>query len=150
MSPSYWGPNTWIFMHTLACKIKEDSFPIIGKQLVLYLIQISYNLPCPECSQHAKQFWSNVNVNNVTKKQDIINILYVFHNSVNRRKKMPMFKYDNLNIYEEKSLAITYNMFSKTFNTHGNMKLLNESFHRNRLLLSLRKWLTTNLYHFNQ
>ena len=59
MSPSYWGPNTWIFMHTLACKIKEDSFPIIGKQLVLYLIQISYNLPCPECSQHAKQFWSN-------------------------------------------------------------------------------------------
>lgn len=150
MSPSYWGPNTWIFMHTLACKIKEDSFPIIGKQLVLYLIQISYNLPCPECSQHAKQFWSNVNVNNVTKKQDIINILYVFHNSVNRRKKMPMFKYDNLNIYEEKSLPITYNMFSKTFNTHGNMKLLNESFHRNRLLLSLRKWLTTNLYHFNQ
>ena len=62
MSPSYWGPSTWIFMHTLAANVKETSFPIIGPSLILILIQICNNLPCPECSQHAKQFWSKVNI----------------------------------------------------------------------------------------
>ena len=40
MSPSYWGPSTWIFMHTLAAKIKETSFPLIGPNLITFLIQI--------------------------------------------------------------------------------------------------------------
>ena len=55
MSQSYWGPSTWIFMHTLASKIKETSFPSFGKNLIMILIQICNNLPCPECAQHAKQ-----------------------------------------------------------------------------------------------
>ena len=54
MSVSYWGPSTWVFMHTLAAKVKESDFPVIGSSLILVMIQISNNLPCPECAQHAK------------------------------------------------------------------------------------------------
>jgi len=149
MSPSYWGPSTWIFMHTLSAKIKETSFPVIGKSLIIILIQICNNLPCPECSQHARQFWSKVKTSNITTKSDIINLLFVFHNMVNKRKKQLPFKHENLRYYETRNIIETYNRFSQNFNTHGNMNLINESFHRNIMLANLRKWLMTNLVHFN-
>ncbi len=149
MSPSYWGPSTWIFMHTLAAKIKESSFPVIGPSLILVLIQICNNLPCPECAQHAKQFWTKVKTANIKTKDDLINLLFVFHNMVNKRKQLPPFKYHNLTYYKTKNIVQTYNSFSRNFNTRGNMSLINESFRRNMMLSSLRAWLMTNLTHFD-
>lgn len=149
MSPSSWGPSTWLFMHTLASKIKDTSFPIIGLNLIQILIQISNNLPCPECSQHAKVFWSQVKIGNIKTKVDLINLLFVFHNMVNKRKGYPPFKYENLQYYNNKNVIETYNMFSRNFNTKGNMNLINESFHRNRFLASLRTWMITNVGHFD-
>ena len=150
MSPSSWGPSTWMFIHTLASKIKETSFPLIGPNLILVLIQICNNLPCPECSQHDKHFLSNVKTANIKNKSDLINLLFVFHNMVNQRKQLRQFKYENLNYYESKNVIDTYNSFSKNFNTHGNMNLINESFHRNMMLSSLRNWLMSNVNHFNK
>lgn len=150
MSPSYWGPSTWVFMHTLAAKIKEDSFPLIGPNLILVLMQICNNLPCPECSQHAKQFWSKVKTSNIKNKMDLINLLFVFHNMVNKRKQTRPFKYENLRYYETKNVIETYNVFSKNFNTRGNMNLINESFHRNMMLSSLRNWIMLNVNHFEK
>jgi hypothetical protein len=149
MSPSQWGPPTWIFIHTLAEKIKESSFPIIGPHVILLILQICNNLPCPDCAQHAKQFWSNVKLANIKTKTDLINVLFVFHNTVNKRKFLPAFKYNNLQYYNSTSIIQTFNIFSKNFTTKGNMNLINESFHRNMLLSSLRTWLMTNLIHFN-
>lgn len=149
MSPSSWGPPTWMFMHTLASKIKDSSFITIGPQLILLLNQICNNLPCPECALHAKQFWSKVKTANIQNKTDLINLLYVFHNMVNQRRKIRPFRYENLAIYEKRNLIETYNNFSRNFNTKGNMNLINESFHRNMFLSSLRSWLMTNLIHFN-
>jgi len=149
MSPSYWGPSTWIFMHTLAAKIKETSFPLIGPHLILIMIQICNNLPCPECSQHARQFWSKVKTANIKTKVDLINLLFVFHNMVNKRKQLRPFKYDNLQYYETRNVIETYNTFSQNFNTRGNMNLINESFHRNMMVASLRSWIMGNLIHFN-
>jgi hypothetical protein len=139
-----------MFIHTLASKIKETSFPLIGPNLILILIQICNNLPCPECSQHAKHFWSKVKTANIKNKSDLINLLFVFHNMVNQRKQLRQFKYENLNYYESKNVIDTYNSFSKNFNTHGNMNLINESFHRNMMLSSLRNWLMSNVNHFNK
>lgn len=150
MSPSYWGPSTWIFMHTLVAKIKETSFPLIGPNLILVLMQICNNLPCPECSQHAKQFWSKVKTANIKTKTDLINLLFVFHNMVNKRKQQPVFKYENLQYYETRNIIETYNIFARNFNTRGNMNLINESFHRNMMISNLRTWVMSNLIHFDK
>jgi hypothetical protein len=115
MSPNQWGPPTWIFLHTLAAKIKEDSFPIIGPNLILLIIQICYNLPCPECSQHARQFWAKVNTGNIKNKTDLINLLFVFHNMVNKRKRLPPFKYVDLQYYLTRNVIETHNQFAKNF-----------------------------------
>jgi len=150
MSPNTWGPSTWIFMHTLAAKVKESNFPTIGSSLILLLIQISNNLPCPECALHAKAFWSKVKTANIKSKSDLINILFVFHNMVNKRKGYPPFRYENMGYYNTKNVIDTYNMFARNFNTRGNMNLINESFHRNMMMSSLRTWLMANVKHFDK
>jgi hypothetical protein len=149
MSPSQWGPPTWIFFHTLAEKIKDDQYNVIGKQVIYYIIQICNNLPCPECSVHAKQFWSKVNVDKVNTKTDLINLLFVFHNSVNKRKNSRPFRYIDLQYYKTLNLIETFNNFTRIFNTKGNMNLLTEAFHRDRLLVSIKKWFMGNIQYFN-
>jgi hypothetical protein len=148
MSPSSWGPSTWIFMHTLAAKIKEDSFPLIGQPLIQNIIQICSNLPCPDCAEHAMTFWSHVKISNIQKKQDLIDLLFVFHNTVNRRKQYKPYRYEDLNYYTSQNLVERYNLFCRNFHTKGNMNLISESFRRNMFLSSLRTWLMANFRHF--
>ena len=148
MSPSQWGPPTWIFIHTLVAKIKEEQFSAVAQQVISHIIQICLFLPCPECSVHAKQFWANVNIKNIQTKQDLVNLLFVFHNSVNKRRNVKPFKYVDLQYYNTLKLIETFNNFARNFNTNGNMKLINESFHRSRLLQSIRAWLMVNLSNF--
>lgn len=149
MSPSQWGPPTWLFLHTLAEKVKEESFPIIGRQIIINIIQICNLLPCPECAQHAKEFWANVSINNVSTKTDLKNLLYVFHNSINKRKKMLPYKHADLENYSKISIINAFNFFVRNFNTKGNMNLINESFHRGRFLRGFRQWFMNNITHFD-
>jgi len=149
MSPSTWGPPTWIFIHTLAEKIKDSSFDLIGTNLIMFIMKICHNLPCETCSQHAKQFWIKVKIANIKNKTDLINLLFVFHNMVNKRKRYLPFKYIDLQYYKSRNVIETHNQFAKNFNTKGNMNLINEAFHRNMLLTTLKTWLMNNLSHFN-
>ena len=146
MSPSQWGPPTWIFMHTLAAKIKEEQFPVIGPQVISHLIQICMFLPCPECSDHAKQFWANVNTKNIKTKQDLINLLFVFHNSVNKRKNLPIFPYSELKPKYEKAIFINIvNHFMHFYKMeHHAVRLMSEDMYRRRSAKSILDWLHTN------
>jgi len=148
MSPNQWGPPTWIFMHTLSEKIKPSSYPIAGKQIINFIILICRNLPCPECAQHAKEFWAKVKIQNINSKQDLSNLLFVFHNTVNKRRGAKPFKYEDLSYYKERGVLESFNIFARNFTTRGNMNLINESFHRNMMLSNLRNWLMNNIQHF--
>ena len=148
MSPNQWGPPTWNLFHTLAEKIKEDQYPIIGLQLYYQIMQICHQLPCPECSDHAKLFLSKINTNNLKPKNELKNMLYVFHNNVNGRKNNPQYKYENLEIYKSKNIINVFNEFSKNFTSNGNMKLLADNFQRRQMLIAFKKWLMKNIYSF--
>lgn len=151
MSPSYWGPNTWEFFHTATIQMKEESFPLIGNTFISILRTICMHLPCPECSEHAKEFWRFVRIENIQTKQDMINLIFVFHNMVNKRKRAPLFLHENLiPKYGQNNLVHVYSNFVKTFHTKGNMQQLNESFHRNIMLSQLRLWMLSNLQHFQK
>ena len=69
---------------------------------------------------------------------------------VNKRKTYQPFRCENLGYYNTKNIIDTYNIFAKNFNTKGNMSLINESFHRNRMLSSLRTWLMANVKYFDK
>jgi len=148
MSPSYWGPATWNFFHTLAAKIKEEEYPTIGPQIFSLIRDICSNLPCPDCSEHAKRFVSNVNISTLKTKQDLINVLYVFHSVVNKRKGKPAYKFENLDTYKSNNIIGAFNNFSKVYNTTGNMKLMTEEFHRRRTLFNVKNWVLLNYMKF--
>lgn len=149
MSPSVWGPPVWNFLHTIAAKIKEDKFTVVAPQLFFYIQKICANLPCPECSQHAKTFLGKLNFRKIVTKLDLMRVLCIFHNSVNRRKAKPIYSFEGLDKYSKNNLIQAYNQFIFVFNTKGNMKLLADSFQRKLIVQQFRNWFIQNLQNFD-
>ena len=99
MGNNKWGPSIWFFFHTLAEKIKEDKFEQYKYQLVGVIKNICRALPCPDCSQHATSFWRKVNEHGIRDKNDLRNLLFIFHNKVNVRTNKPLYPKEKLDIY---------------------------------------------------
>jgi hypothetical protein len=75
-------------------------------------------------------------------------VLYVLHNHVNKRKNKQIFKLENLKMYENRNIINVYNRFTLVYNTHGNMKLLTDTFQRQLLIAEFKKWLVKNIKSF--
>lgn len=147
--PEVWGPPTWIFLHTLVSKLKNEYFNILGKQLFFLIKRICNNLPCPECSTHATSFLMRIPENKIITKESLINTMYIFHNTVNQRKNKPQYNFEDIKIYESKNVIIEYNNFVKVFNTKGNMNMISQSFQRQILLKNIKNWIVKNIKYFD-
>ena len=147
-NPSVWGPPVWKLFHILIENIKEESFPKLHVELFQLIKRISSFLPCPECSLHATTFLSKVRMEQISCKNDFKSMLYIFHNKVNLRRKKPLFPYVEMEKYKNQKLIPAYNNFIMVYNTKGNMNLLTDSFQRQFVLKDFKKWITTNLVHF--
>jgi len=148
MSTSVWGPPTWILFHTLIEKMTDDGFNVVGLALFGYIRRICNNLPCPDCANHATTFLSKVNVQNLKTKKDLRDMMYIFHNVVNKRKNKPMHNVNELVSYKSNNTIVCYNKFISVYKTTGNMKLLADSFQRKLLIADFKKWLLTNIKYF--
>ena len=148
MSPNKWGPPVWTLFHTLAEKITDIGYQQIGTQLFYNIYRICSSLPCPDCAYHATRFLGKINPSRLKTKTDLKNFLYIFHNVVNAKKHKPPFHTISLDIYKNKNLNNVYNNFIQVYNTRGNMKLLTESFQRQRVLGEFKKWFFSNFKFF--
>ena len=146
--PEVWGPPIWTFFHTLAEKVNEDYFLSIKTSLFFFIKRICNFLPCPDCSQHANRFLAKVDISKIKNKLDFKNMLYVFHNSVNKRKSKQLFSYENINVYKNYNVGVAFNNFVSVYHTKGNMNLIAESFQRNLLIKDLKVWLISNHKYF--
>jgi hypothetical protein len=149
MSPSIWGPPIWLFFHTIVEKLKDDKFDATSGELFMYIKKICTVLPCPDCSNHATNFFKKINFAGVRNKNDLKNVFYIFHNSVNKRKGKEMFKPDILSRYANENLINNYNNFVSVYKTKGNMKLLADSFQRQIILTEFKRWIIANISNFN-
>ena len=77
-------------------------------------------------------------------KNEFKNMLYLFHNWVNAKKRKPLFNYANMNKYANLHLPFVINNFIANYNTKGNMKLLTESFQRSFVIKDFISWFKTN------
>ena len=80
-----WAPHTWVFFHCFANKINKRFFEGNRAQCLQILKNICMALPCVECTKHAIAFMNTVNERNVRTKEELIQMLFVFHNKVNKR-----------------------------------------------------------------
>lgn len=146
--PEVWGPPTWIFFHVLAEKMNEKKFNVLMPQVFQIIKRLCAFLPCPDCSKHATNFLNKIKMKEIDTKEKFVGMLYLFHNSVNFRKKKKMFNFKNMIVYKNINIISAYNNFIRVYNTKGNMSLLTESFQRDLILTYLRKWLKHNIFYF--
>jgi len=147
-APEVWGPATWTLFHVLAEKVNEFVYPRIAGQLFDVIKRICSALPCPECAQDATIFLSKVRLHELRSKNDFKNMIYMFHNYVNAKKRKPLFNYVNLEIYKRYNIVSVFNRFISVYHTKGNMRLLAESFQRQLIIKNIREWFSRNIYCF--
>ena len=147
-----WGSPTWFFLHTLAEKIDVHKFQDIKSGLLTIIFMIVSNLPCPICSNHAKEFLNSVNFNTIENKEDLKFLLFNFHNLVNSRKHYAIFTYEELN--EKYSCAITQNIIQNFMvqftKKSGNIRLIADDLHRQTMISSIKQFLNSNIGSFAQ
>lgn len=143
-----WGPPTWTLFHTLAEKVKDDCYLNIAPELVSFIRRICFLLPCPDCQDHASQYWKTTRYNLTTRK-GLKDFLFTFHNEVNKRKNYPIQKIDILQTYSNKKLSHVYNTFVSIFLAKTTTRLMVDSLHRRRLIDDFKLWLLKNASSFN-
>lgn len=151
MSRSVWGPCTWYLFHTLAEKIKDEEFDSMKSEIINITKTICNNLPCPSCQEHAKKKMSSLNINAIKTKDDLKYIYFDFHNSVNKRKKKPLFTLEELNNkYRTSKTENIIRFFIQTWShQYNNPTLMTQGFQRSLFLNTFISWIKTHGFKFN-
>ena len=85
----------------------------------------------------------------INNKTDLKQILFIFHNSVNIRKKKSLFSLDALNKYTYANLSMVIYNFKMNYNSARNMKLMSETFQRSLVISQFNQWLNINKQYLN-
>ena len=147
-----WASPTWMLFHTLAEKIKYEYYNETKEELIELIISISCNLPCPQCSSHSKEYFKKIkkNKNIADKKEDLIKLLYDFHNNVNIRLNKPVFNFENIHTYKNSNTIQVVNTFINRYTISNNRSHL---FHRaltaKHIIMNMINWFNKNIYKFD-
>jgi hypothetical protein len=109
---------------------------------------ICNNLPCPYCATDATNYLNKINVADLKTKRHFKDMIYLFHNYVNNKKKKGLFNYANINYYNNQNIVFASNNFIRVYHTKGNMQQLSESFQRQLVLKTFKRWIRENLKSF--
>ena len=146
-----WGPAIWFLLHTLSVKIKEERFQSIRYELLNHIYTICTNLPCPICSNHAKDYLNGINMNTIQTKDDFKKLIWAFHNNVNKEKGYSFFPFEQVDL--KYSLAVTNNIiinFIAHFSDSSrSVKLLADDLLRSQLCKVLKEWFNRNITAFD-
>ena len=132
-----WGNITWKFFHTLAEKINPIHFDTVKPKILSILYELSGNLPCPDCSNHAQQVLKEGYYYKIKNKEHLILFIQQFHNIVNIKLNLPVyypssFQYKNNNLFNiYKEMIYTFSKYKSTG------KLMSHNFKRNIYLEKL-------------
>lgn len=145
-----WGKSTWYLFHTVAEKIKDEYFLQKRKEILDLIFLICRNLPCPICSEHAKEYLNSINFNNIQTKQSLKRMLFDFHNNVNAKKDYPVFNISELKMYEGAVLSNILQYFLNNFIMKTNsIQFVNVTIQRNMIKREVKKWFDNNMHYFN-
>ena len=146
-----WGEPIWFLFHTLAQKVKNESFPFIKDSLLKNIYSICSFLPCPACANHAVEYLNKINFSTIQNKEDLINMLYVFHNEINKRKNISVFNFSE--VEKKYSTAITINIlknFMHTFEKRNkSIRMISNEYHKKNYIVELKNWLNANINCFD-
>lgn len=144
-----WGNVCWSLFHILASKLNENRSDLI-RPILDTIKYICRNLPCPICSDHAINAFKILRIEKIKSKDDLINCLLQFHNSVNARIGTKQFTRENC---DKKYCDL---MLDKTFYTWVNIMSRNApgrnmmyTMSRNKMIVDVKRFLIDNLAAFS-
>jgi len=145
-----WGEPIWFLLHTISYKIKDAEFDKLKSNLLQIMYTICTNLPCPDCSNHAKEYLDTNHFYNIQTKVQLQRFLFTFHNVVNQKKGFPLFDFADLP--DKYSRAITTNII-QNFMFHfkdrsRSTKLMASDFSRTHIVKMLTEWFQTHIQSF--
>jgi len=146
-----WAPPTWIFFHTFAAKVNKQFFEANRDQCLSIIKMTCSSLPCPECTGHATTFMNTVNGNNVKTKEDLINMLFTFHNTVNRRVGKAQFTKESLVMYNSYRIDVALVNFIKGYSAkYGSIMsgIISTLGKRRSTAKAILNWMQTNWKYF--
>lgn len=145
-----WGKPIWTFFHVSAHKMKPEYFNLIIKEYLNFIVLVCNTLPCPVCSSHASDYLRSINLNNIKTKEDLINLFFTFHNSVNLRKGVQVLSRDQTPSYENASTIIAIKLFVNAFEDKTrSVKLMADDLVRMRILEKFKNWINANIQYFD-
>ena len=144
-----WGRPTWRFFHVIAHKIKPEHFKQARKEMLDAIYSICSTLPCPVCSEHAKQYLNAINFNTIQTKEDLKDMLYNFHNAVNIRKNYAPFSREELDASYDKfnTIEVAREFLFYYKDRHRSIKLVADDLIRSRISVNIQKWFNS-VYQF--
>jgi hypothetical protein len=137
-----WGRPTWRFFHILAHKIKPEHFKQVRKDMLDTIYSICCTLPCPVCSEHAKQYMNAINFNTIQTKEDLKDMLFNFHNAVNVRKNYAPFNREELDAtYNEfNTIAVAREFMFYYKDRNRSIKLVADDMMRAKIAVNVQNW----------
>jgi hypothetical protein len=118
MSSIKWGPPTWSLIHTLIETAQKTNF-INFNNFKIQLFNIIKNIcifsSCPTASHNSKIFFEKTDLNKLNNINDFKILLYIFHNFINSKRRVQLFNYNDMNIYENINIKLAYNNFINIF-----------------------------------
>jgi hypothetical protein len=144
-----WGRPTWLLLHTLAHKVKDESFAKIRLDLLSLITRICIHLPCPVCANHASEYLRKINFDAIQTKKDLKDMLFQFHNSVNLQKSYPQFSYANLDAeYAQAVTTAVIQNFLVIFQQQQVSGMSVNTFSTSRAQQYIQTWFRQYIAHF--
>ena len=145
-----WGEPTWALFHVLAEKVKDEEFERIRLELLNVIYTICSNLPCPDCANHAAMYLNDIRYQNIQTKAQLKNMLWAFHNVVNKKKDFPQFPRDQLETkYAAYPLIPVLHAFMVKFqDKHRSIRMIADDFHRSKISEKLKGWFNDHISSF--
>jgi hypothetical protein len=141
MSRSRWGPITWIFLHSFAELVPEETFDGNRDFVLNSVTEILGSLPCPNCSSHAMKYLKSSNFVRIERKEHLKIWLHQFHNAVNRRLKKPEFSVEERDVlYPRADIRKIYREFKTIFGMKRADNLMIDTRLRRLLIQRLDAW----------
>jgi hypothetical protein len=139
-----WGPITWIFIHSFLEQINEKCFLSNKNTIIEFLRNICLNLPCQDCSNHAKNYINRqLKINNINNKEQLKSFFFRFHNNVNARLKKPIF-YD-FDKYKTSKLQLIFENFEKSYsNNYNKLNGFHNNMFRKQTIKKIKSFLNNN------
>ena len=114
-SRSYWGTPTWFLFHTIAARINESWYAQNYMVVWSFIKRCCGTLPCPFCRSHAIQFVQGVNINRITTKKGLEDVIYQFHNVTNNHSGNGQESRTVLEKYKKANIMKIFDLFEDRF-----------------------------------